>query len=124
MPAFPESPWFTGVNAPSRAEVDIDDLEVIGTIPPQIDGGFYRTAADHVFPPKYAGDIPFNGDGWIALAATDTVTGLTELNLFAATDIANGPIATIKTPIHMKPAYHGNWCDGADIKAAGLPTVR
>lgn len=66
MAAFPESPWFAGVNLPSRAEVDVEDLQVIGTIPQEIDGAFYRVAADHQFPPKYPDDIPFNGDGMIS----------------------------------------------------------
>jgi carotenoid cleavage dioxygenase-like enzyme len=67
MAGFPASPWFSGVNASSRAEVDIENLEVIGTIPPEIDGAFYRVAADHQFPPKFADDIPFNGDGMISV---------------------------------------------------------
>jgi len=67
MELFPQSPWFSGVNAPSRAELDLDDLEVIGSIPQEIDGGFYRAAADHQFAPRFADDIPFNGDGMISL---------------------------------------------------------
>lgn len=66
MTAFPASPWFTGINAPSRAEVDVDDLEVTGTVPRGISGAFYRVAADHQFPPRYPDDIPFNGDGMIS----------------------------------------------------------
>lgn len=64
---FPESPFFTGVNAPSRVEADISDLEVIGEIPKEIDGAFYRVAADHHYPPKYQNDIPFNGDGLVSM---------------------------------------------------------
>jgi carotenoid cleavage dioxygenase len=64
---FPDSPWFTGVNAPSRAEVDVEELEVAGQIPPEIDGAFYRVAADHRFPPRYPDDIPFNGDGMVSV---------------------------------------------------------
>lgn len=67
MSGFPASPWFTGVNAPSKAEVDVGNLEVIGTVPSEIDGAFYRVASDHQFPPKYADDIPFNGDGMISV---------------------------------------------------------
>ena len=66
MEMFPPTPFFTGVNAPSRAEVDIADLEVIGSIPPGIDGAFYRAAADHQFAPRFVDDIPFNGDGMIS----------------------------------------------------------
>jgi carotenoid cleavage dioxygenase len=61
-------------------------------------------------------DAP-EGDGWIAQGTTDVGTGLTELNLFEATDIAKGPIATLKTSVHLKPAYHGNWYSGAQIAA-------
>ena len=65
--AWPASPWFTGINAPSRAEVEIQDLEVIGEIPREIDGAFYRVAADHQFPPRFAHDVPFNGDGMVSM---------------------------------------------------------
>ena len=64
---FPDSPFFTGVNTPSRIECDVEDLPVEGSLPPGIDGGFYRAAADHAFPPRFADDIPFNGDGMISL---------------------------------------------------------
>lgn len=67
MVDFPETIFFTGVNAPGRAELDIAELEVVGKVPPEIDGGFYRVAADHQFPPRFADDIPFNGDGMISV---------------------------------------------------------
>ncbi len=65
--SFPDTPWFTGVNAPCRAEIDVADLHVVGTIPREIDGAFYRVAADHQFPPRFANDVPFNGDGMISM---------------------------------------------------------
>jgi carotenoid cleavage dioxygenase len=64
-------------------------------------------------------DAP-EGDGWLLQAATDTDTLLTQLNIFEATNLAAGPIATIATPVHMKPAYHGDWVDGSRI----VPTSR
>jgi carotenoid cleavage dioxygenase-like enzyme len=64
---WPETPWFTGVNAPCRVEADIQDLEIAGNLPRQIDGAFYRVAADHQFPPRFAHDVPFNGDGMVSL---------------------------------------------------------
>lgn len=67
MVPFPETPFFTGVNTPGRVELDFDDLEIEGAVPPEIDGGFYRVAADHQFPPRFADDIPFNGDGMVSL---------------------------------------------------------
>jgi carotenoid cleavage dioxygenase-like enzyme len=65
--AWPGSPWFTGLNAPCRIEADINDLEVVGAIPAEISGAFYRVAADHQFPPRFAHDVPFNGDGMVSM---------------------------------------------------------
>ena len=67
MVKFPDLPMFAGVNAPSRIEVDIADLEVEGAIPPGIDGAFYRVGADHQFPPRFLNDVPFNGDGMVTM---------------------------------------------------------
>lgn len=60
---FPETEVFQGFNAPSRIEGEILDLEVDGTVPPEIDGTFYRIQPDHRYPPIYEDDIHFNGDG-------------------------------------------------------------
>jgi carotenoid cleavage dioxygenase len=67
MVKFPDLPMFAGVNAPSRIEVDLEDMEVVGEIPRQIDGAFYRVGADHQFPPRFANDVPFNGDGMVTM---------------------------------------------------------
>ena len=64
---FPDSPMFAGINAPCRVEADINDLEIEGEIPRQIDGAFYRVGADHQFPPRFANDVPFNGDGMVSM---------------------------------------------------------
>jgi carotenoid cleavage dioxygenase len=60
---FPRTPTFASMNAPSRFEGDITDLEVTGTIPPTLHGTFFRIQPDHRFPPLFEDDIHFNGDG-------------------------------------------------------------
>ncbi|EGU87689.1 hypothetical protein FOXB_01785 [Fusarium oxysporum f. sp. conglutinans Fo5176] len=60
---YPDSGTFSGFNKPFRLEGDIFDLEVSGTIPPEINGTFYRVQPDHRFPPVFEDDIHFNGDG-------------------------------------------------------------
>jgi carotenoid cleavage dioxygenase len=65
MAHFPESPAFTGFNAPSRIECDIADLAHEGTIPPELNGAFFRVQPDPQFPPRLGDDISFNGDGMI-----------------------------------------------------------
>lgn len=67
MAGFPDVPMFAGVNAPCRVEADIYDLEVIGSLPGEIEGVFYRVAADHQFPPRFDNDVPFNGDGMVSM---------------------------------------------------------
>jgi len=57
---------FQGINAPSRIEVDLHDLEVDGELPRHLDGAFYRVAPDHQFPPRFLDDVPFNADGTIS----------------------------------------------------------
>jgi carotenoid cleavage dioxygenase len=58
---------FQGINAPSRIEVDLHDLEVEGELPADLDGGFYRIAPDRQFPPRFLDDVPFNADGTISM---------------------------------------------------------
>ncbi|KAK4098472.1 carotenoid oxygenase [Parathielavia hyrcaniae] len=60
---FPPTPVFSSMNKPSRFEGDVTDLEVTGTIPPDLDGIFFRVQPDHRFPPLFQDDIHFNGDG-------------------------------------------------------------
>ncbi|KIW22936.1 uncharacterized protein PV07_11180 [Cladophialophora immunda] len=60
---FPSTDVFHGINKASRIEGDIFDLEVTGSIPPEIDGTFFRVQPDHRYPPIYEDDIHFNGDG-------------------------------------------------------------
>ncbi len=65
MAHFPDSPAFTGFNAPSRIECDIPNLAHEGVIPPELDGAFFRVQPDPQFPPRLGDDISFNGDGMI-----------------------------------------------------------
>ena len=97
MSGFPASPWFAGANTPSRAEVGVDRLKVIGAVPREIGGAFYRVAADQRFPPKYADDIPFNGDGMIVVFRFHD--GNVDLQSHRGD----------QDTVHLKPAYHGNW---------------
>ena len=64
---FPDKPIFTGFNAPRRIEAEVADLEVIGELPPALEGVFYRCGPDPKYPPKYGDDINLNGDGMVTL---------------------------------------------------------
>jgi carotenoid cleavage dioxygenase len=53
-------------NPPFRAECDIQDCEVEGTIPSNIDGAFYRVGPDWQYPPA-PGNIIFDGEGHVSV---------------------------------------------------------
>lgn len=66
MNAFPQTIHFIGSNTPRRAEISVRDLEVEGTIPPEIDGAFFRAVPDNAHAPMFEDDIALNADGMIA----------------------------------------------------------
>lgn len=54
-----------GSNLPCRLEGEIGDLVVLGEIPKEIDGTFYRVMTDPFVPP-HPGNVPLDGDGNIS----------------------------------------------------------
>ena len=56
-------PW---ASAPGRIETELADLVVYGEIPKEIDGTFYRIAADPFYPPSPENSIPIEGDGHVS----------------------------------------------------------
>lgn len=47
---FPDLPQFSGFMKPCRFEGEVQNLEVRGTIPENLDGTFYRVMPDPQFP--------------------------------------------------------------------------
>ncbi|PZN33066.1 MAG: carotenoid oxygenase, partial [Proteobacteria bacterium] len=64
---FPDTPDFRGHNQPSRVECDIYDLVVIGEIPHEIDGAWYRSIPDPQYPPMLGDDTYLSGDGMVSV---------------------------------------------------------
>lgn len=62
---FPDQLIYRGYAAPVRMQAEVHDLEVIGTIPPQLDGAYFRNSADPSYPPLLGKDIFLNGDGMV-----------------------------------------------------------
>ncbi|MEE4454365.1 carotenoid oxygenase family protein [Novosphingobium resinovorum] len=61
---FPATAEFIGaLYAPCRFEGSVNDLEVEGTVPTELEGTFIQVAPDPAYPPMLANDIFFNGDG-------------------------------------------------------------
>ncbi|RWQ96266.1 carotenoid oxygenase [Paecilomyces variotii] len=61
--AFEEVPQLSGFMKPCRYEGEVRNLEVIGQIPKEINGTFYRVMPDPQFPSRFSNDPWFNGDG-------------------------------------------------------------
>lgn len=66
MGGYPQTPDFTGLNAPVCAEYSLSDLAVTGTIPTEIEGVFFRATPDPAFPPFIEDDNILSGDGMIS----------------------------------------------------------
>lgn len=62
---FPDLLVYRGYSAPARIEADVYDLEVIGRIPAELNGAYYRNSADPCYPPLLGTDIFLNGDGMV-----------------------------------------------------------
>ncbi|KAH7089417.1 carotenoid oxygenase [Paraphoma chrysanthemicola] len=52
----------------TRFEAEVFELEVLGQVPADLHGAFYRVQPDHAFPPMFGEDeVPLNGDGNICV---------------------------------------------------------
>ncbi|MCP5145926.1 MAG: carotenoid oxygenase family protein [Gammaproteobacteria bacterium] len=63
---FPDVPTFSGFDWPVRADADIYDLEIVGEIPRELNGTFYRCGPEHQYPPMRDG-VFIDGDGVISM---------------------------------------------------------
>lgn len=54
--AFPALPQFSQFMKPCRFEGETQNLEVVGTIPPEVRGTFYRVMPDPQLPPRVEND--------------------------------------------------------------------
>jgi carotenoid cleavage dioxygenase len=58
------------------------------------------------------------GDGYLVAVLDNMVTNYSDLALFDARRVAEGPFARAKLPFRLRPAIHGNWTDAARIPGA------
>jgi carotenoid cleavage dioxygenase len=65
MTQYPNTVHYLGLNTPRRIEGSAHDLTVIGTIPPEVEGAFFRAVPDPAFPPMLADDNILSADGAI-----------------------------------------------------------
>ena len=64
----PDNRAFTGLNAPVRFEGTVQALEVVGELPPGLNGEYYRVGPDPAYPPFHKNFFPVvDGDGMIVM---------------------------------------------------------
>lgn len=57
------------------------------------------------------------GDGYLVAVLDNLVTNYSDLAIFDAQRIAEGPFARAKLPFRLRPALHGNWADAGRLAA-------
>jgi len=67
MVDFAKVPTKVGFFTPERFESDIHDCEVLGTLPKDMNGTFYRVGADWFYPSRFPDDAILNADGYISM---------------------------------------------------------
>lgn len=67
MSDFSMLPNATGYFAPARFDAELLDCEVLGRIPADLNGAFYRMHADWVYPPAYSDEASLSADGYISM---------------------------------------------------------
>jgi carotenoid cleavage dioxygenase-like enzyme len=66
MVDFSKVPTKVGFFIPERFEAEVFDCEVLGQIPTDLDGTFFRLGGDFLYPPLFPDDAPLNADGYIS----------------------------------------------------------
>jgi carotenoid cleavage dioxygenase-like enzyme len=56
-----------GFAGPLRFEGSIEDCEVLGRIPSDLNGAFYRVGAEWYYPPNFTDDAILNADGYVSM---------------------------------------------------------
>ncbi len=59
-----DNPYLHGVHAPTRQELDVEGLAVIGELPADLEGAYFRNGPNPVHQPKHRYH-PFDGDGMV-----------------------------------------------------------
>jgi carotenoid cleavage dioxygenase len=71
------------------------------------DFGGEREAGEPIFVPDPAGTD--EGDGWVLCLANDRAATRTELHVFEAQRIDDGPMAVVRMPQRIPAGFHANW---------------
>jgi len=71
------------------------------------------TVSEPVFVPRRADAA--EGDGWLLALAYRAAENRSDLQVYQATDIQSGPVATVEVPHRVPDGFHGNWVAAEDL---------
>jgi carotenoid cleavage dioxygenase-like enzyme len=105
----PKNPFINGRYAfPHLGRVDVQT-----GVTSRLFAGPNCSFQEPVFIPR-APDAP-EADGYLAVLRNDLVALTTELLILDAQMLEAGPIATIRLPLRLRDAIHGNWIAASDL---------
>ena len=61
------------------------------------------------------------GEGWLVAVCNRLDEWRSDLVMFDALNIEQGPIATARLPVRLRTGLHGNWHTAEDMAAKTLP---
>lgn len=67
MVDFSHMPHAVGYFTAARFDAEVRDCEVAGSVPPELNGAFYRLHADWFYPPKFRDDASLAADGYVSV---------------------------------------------------------
>jgi carotenoid cleavage dioxygenase len=77
------------------------------------------TLQEPAFIPKGAGSG--EGEGWLVAVCNRLAEWRSDLLLFDALRIEEGPLATVKLPLRLRTGLHGNWHTAEALERKSLP---
>lgn len=78
---------------------------------------------DSVQEPQFVPRTPdaAEGDGWLLVPVSRVSKMRSDLVVLDATDIAAGPVATLKLPIRVRSTFHGTWVPAEALETGRYP---
>ena len=106
-----------------RAEIQVRDCEVEGTIPSDLNGAFYRVGPDAQYPLR-PGNIPFDGEGHVSMfrirdGRADYKTRFVKNERFMAQDKAG----KLLFPMYRNPSMDDPSVKGLSRSTANTPSL-
>ena len=108
--------WMLGMGMGPGSRSSIGHVDVATGKYKVWQAGANRSLQEPCFIPK-SKDAP-EGEGYIVQLQPHTDDGASDLLLFDAQHVDEGPMATIHIPLRMRFGLHGNWVPGEELAAA------